>query len=194
MFNVRDVIRGDGLFLPPSEQKTRIPITVADIRTPVTEWTSATELMDLQNFLKEMVVYILSKADWNREEDRRAASASVSFKANEVPGLISSIDREVELSKRQAEVFDLMRCVRIIATFTTIHEHRQFFRQVVYQVDQIDSRKRMFYQGLGLHNDRLEEVKQQRKALEEEERRRMADEEAEEAYRREALADFVLKL
>ena len=51
-FKVRDVIRGDGLFLPQDQQRIKIPSTVADIRAPVTEWTSATEIMDSAEFLE----------------------------------------------------------------------------------------------------------------------------------------------
>ena len=142
------------------------------------------------------MVAILSKAESNIDEDERAKSTGQGFQpsAAEVPEIVAAIDEELERCKTQGRVNDLMGSVNTIATFTTVDEHRQYFRQVMYEVDQIDKRRVTYYQALCLHNDRLEKVKRQQAAREEMERRLKAYEEEQEAYRREALARMCLEL
>ena len=164
----------DGLAMSTNNQPNKTPYVVAEVHTPVTEWTSATELLELESLLKEMVFGVISKAESNSRDNLQAQTTGFRPTAEEKNWVIAAIDREMERAKRQEVVFDWIGGVRKIATFTTITQHRKYFRTVMNQIDQIDKRKITLYKAFYLHCSALE-------------KKRKAKEDAEVARRMEKL-------
>ena len=174
LFEVRKVIMEDGLLGPLYKQENKTPYVVAEVHTPVTEWTSATELLELEGLLKEMVVAIKSKAESNSTDILQPRTPGFQPTTEEIPGIIATIDREMEKAKKRNGngLYDWIGCVRYIAAFTTIDQHRQYFRTVMGQIDSIDKNRVTLHRAVLLHNNGLERKRKAQEAFKAKSRRR----------------------
>ena len=134
-YDFRLVIMHTGLLLPKrAEEKAMDPLKVTEWRWPVGDLSSGTVVKEVLDFLKEMARGVISKANSDLAEyitGREQISSGLPIPSREEPYIKSFIAKELNLLDTEAERFDLQTVVKKISSFTTVDEHRQYFRKVM---------------------------------------------------------------